>query len=586
MNYAVIGRRFDTSGKLYVDIDKVVESRILVQASSGGGKSYLIRKLLEECFGKVQIIVLDYEDDFSTLREKYDFVLFGEDRDYPVNVRYAEKMATTLLELNISAIISVYDLTPINRATFVKKFLDAMINAKRELWHPCIVVIDEAHIFAPEKGQSIAKDAVNSLLTRGRKRGYCGVLATQRLAKLDKDSAAECKNKFVGSCVLDVDRKRAGEELGFTKSEDVLSLRDLEPGEFFCFGPAINKQVTKIKVDKVKTSHISHSNFGKSVLPPPSKRIKEVLKEITNIPKEAEKEFQTIEDLRSEIIRLKRELAQKPKTVENKVVVDNKKVQEITARYNSIYKNYTELQRSLKNNSVLMLRAFEKEKSRLLKEIMQLFKTSTLEVEQLSVKDIEKFVKIVEETKSKVPDIVVPVNKNVFSADTVNLKKKAVSVGEYDVTTLKKCPREIATFLYQRMDKAYSKTQIAVFTNYSKRSSGFINALSTLRVQNLIVTDNEGIRWNDNIVLVGVDNNIVFSRNAWVEKLKKCPRSIYEFLLNNEGDSFTREYIADVTGYSVGSSGFINAVSLLNTLGLIEKTEGGVIKLNSELTEV
>ncbi len=77
-----------------------------------------------------------------------------------------------------------YELHHHERKHFVKLFLESMINAPKELWHPVMIVVDEAHVFAPEKGQSEAMDAVIDLATRGRKRGYCAVLATQRVSKL------------------------------------------------------------------------------------------------------------------------------------------------------------------------------------------------------------------------------------------------------------------------------------------------------------------------------------------------------------------------------------------------------------------
>ena len=57
------------------DLQYLVESRLLIQANSGGGKSYAIRRLIEQCYGQIQIIVLDLEGEFSTLREKYDFII-------------------------------------------------------------------------------------------------------------------------------------------------------------------------------------------------------------------------------------------------------------------------------------------------------------------------------------------------------------------------------------------------------------------------------------------------------------------------------------------------------------------------------
>lgn len=52
------------------------------------------------------------------------------------------------------------------------------------------------------------------LATRGRKRGYCLALATQCLSKLRKDAAVEMINKLIGRTGLDIDVKRAGDDLG------------------------------------------------------------------------------------------------------------------------------------------------------------------------------------------------------------------------------------------------------------------------------------------------------------------------------------------------------------------------------------
>jgi DNA helicase HerA-like ATPase len=69
-----------------VNLDVLVRTRGLITANSGGGKSYLIRKLLEEVYGKVQAIVIDPEGEFSTLREKYGYVLVGADGETPADV--------------------------------------------------------------------------------------------------------------------------------------------------------------------------------------------------------------------------------------------------------------------------------------------------------------------------------------------------------------------------------------------------------------------------------------------------------------------------------------------------------------------
>src|SRR5205809_2685236 len=238
-----------------IDLPTLLDTRLLVQTNSGGGKSWLLRRLLEQSHGKVQQIVIDLEGEFATLREQYDYVLAGKEGDTPADPKSAALLARKLLELNVSAIIDLYELHYQDRKHFVRLFLESMINAPKDLWHPCLVVIDEAHKFCPEKEQSEASSAVIDLATLGRKRGFCAILATQRLSKLHKDAAAECNNKLIGRTTLDVDMKRASEELGFTTKDQSLSLRNLSAGEFFAFGPAISPEVIKIAIGGVHTTH-------------------------------------------------------------------------------------------------------------------------------------------------------------------------------------------------------------------------------------------------------------------------------------------------------------------------------------------
>src|SRR5947207_1802430 len=81
-------------------------------------------------------------------------------------------------------------------------------------------------------GEAESTEAVIDLMSQGRKRSYCGILATQRLSKLHKDAEAETNNVLIGRTWLDLDQKRAGSLLGMER-KDQLQLRDLKSGEFF-----------------------------------------------------------------------------------------------------------------------------------------------------------------------------------------------------------------------------------------------------------------------------------------------------------------------------------------------------------------
>lgn len=297
-----------------IDLERLVEGRLMMQANSGAGKSWALRRLLEQTAGKIQHIVLDVEDEFHTLREKHDYILAGRDGgDCPADRRSAELLGRRLLELGMSAVISIYEMKPDEREEFVRLFLESLISAPRSLWHPALIIIDEAHMFCPEGGKSETTGAVVDLMARGRKRGYAGVLATQRISKINKDAIAEVNNKLIGRAALDIDMKRAADELGFSAKEKQLYLRTLPAGRFFAFGPALSGTVLEMTVGEVFTTHPKAGQRSAPATPPPDK-VRAVLEQLANLPHEAEEEAKTADELRAKVKQLEGELrkAQRP----------------------------------------------------------------------------------------------------------------------------------------------------------------------------------------------------------------------------------------------------------------------------------
>ena len=539
-----------------IDLPQMIDSRLLVQANSGGGKSWLIRRILEQSHGKVQQIILDPEGEFSTLREKYDYILAGKGGDVPTESRSAALLARKLLELNTSAIIDLYELPPQERKHFVKLFLDAMINAPKELWHHCIIVIDEAHVFAPEKDQSEASSAVIDLATRGRKRGFCAVLATQRISKLAKDAAAECNNKLIGRSAMDIDMKRAGEELGFTSKDQFLSLRSLEPGEFFAFGPAISTEVLKLKVGEVKTSHPKAGSRLLTKTTPPTDKIKKVLAKLTDLPAEAAKEAKTVEDLKAEIRELRRHRCEKgadPKEIERAVM-------EVRRSFDGERINFTK-------------------KVKLLQDALDKIFNLATHARELS---ITPPLKIMEFTLP--PITVINKEKLPFSKDLPG----GVMSFENDSQDIGICAKKIYSFLYKNSDRGFTKVQIGAVTGYSPKSGGFSNSIAKLNSLGLIKKSGELISmWaiNHNHLIEGEE----FSAEPrfWERKLGKCEIEVYKFLWDNPNKVFSKEEIAGSTSpvYSPSSGGFNNAVSRLNSIGLIRRENGG-LRVNPDLIDL
>lgn len=262
----------DDGPALGIDVTSLVDSRMLIQGNSGGGKSWLLRLLCERAADKVPVIVLDPEGEYASLREKLDLVLVGTGGEIAADTRSAGLLARKLVELEVSAVIDLYELKPHQRREYVKLFLEALVELPRALWHPTLVCLDEAHKFCPEKGtgEAVSTQAVIDLMSLGRKRGYAGVLATQRFSKLHNDAIAETNNVFIGRTWLDADQKRAGEYLGMAAA-DRRQLRELGKGEFYAFGPALSVGgVVRFKSGTVATTHPKPGERHK--LKPPRRR--------------------------------------------------------------------------------------------------------------------------------------------------------------------------------------------------------------------------------------------------------------------------------------------------------------------------
>jgi hypothetical protein len=248
--------------------------------------------------------------EFTTLREAFDFVICApQEGDAAATPDTAPVLARKLRELRVSAILDIHDLKAHDRQSFVRKFFEALMQAPRDHWNPALLILDEAHLFAPEQGKAESTAAVIDVATRGRKRGLALIAATQRLSKLHKDVAAELLNKLIGRTGLDVDVRRAGDELGMTARDAMTSLRDLQPGEFFAFGPALARSVTKIKIGEVRTTHPKVGDRLTIKTPAPSGKVLTILQELGDLPRAAVEEALTIDQLRADNEKHKRQLS-------------------------------------------------------------------------------------------------------------------------------------------------------------------------------------------------------------------------------------------------------------------------------------
>jgi len=248
-------------GAAVLDLEELLATRLLVQGNSGSGKSHLLRRLLEQSAPWVQQAVIDPEGDFVTLADRYGHVVVDAQR----GEADLQRIAARVRQHRVSVVLNLEGLDAEQQMRAAAAFLGGLFDADRDAWYPVLVVVDEAQLFAPtaagevsDEARKVSLGAMTNLMSRGRKRGLAGVIATQRLAKLAKNVAAEASNFLMGRTFLDIDMARAADLLGMERRQAEM-FRDLQSGHFIALGPALARRPLPVHIGPVETSARSTS---------------------------------------------------------------------------------------------------------------------------------------------------------------------------------------------------------------------------------------------------------------------------------------------------------------------------------------
>jgi hypothetical protein len=260
---AKIDMGFDSAGNpVVIDLEELLATRLLVQGNSGSGKSHLLRRLLEGSAGLVQQVVIDPEGDFVSLADAFGHIVVDA-AEYSMGE--VARVAARVREHRASVVLNLEELEIDDQMRCAATFLSSLFDAPRDQWYPVLTVVDEAQLFAPAAAGEVGEEArrtslaaMTNLMCRGRKRGLAGVIATQRLAKLAKNVAAEASNFLMGRTFLDIDMARAADLLGMDRRQ-ADTIRDLARGEFLALGPAITRRPISVRIGDVQTAAKSAS---------------------------------------------------------------------------------------------------------------------------------------------------------------------------------------------------------------------------------------------------------------------------------------------------------------------------------------
>jgi uncharacterized protein len=256
MTVAIEIGRTATGDPAALDLEELLATRLLVQGNSGSGKSHLLRRLLEQSAPWVQQTVIDPEGDFVTLAEQFGHIVIDAEEHTERGLQVAGERVRIH---RVSTVLNLEGLDAENQMRRASAFLNGLFEVGREHWYPMLVVVDEAQLFAPavagevsDEARKLSLGAMTNLMCRGRKRGLAGIIATQRLAKLAKNVAAEAANFLMGRTFLDIDMARAADLLGMERRQ-ADAFRDLQRGQFMALGSALSRRPISVEIGATDT---------------------------------------------------------------------------------------------------------------------------------------------------------------------------------------------------------------------------------------------------------------------------------------------------------------------------------------------
>ena len=226
-----------------------------VLGTSGYGKTNAIKGAVERLLARGErVVIVDPTGVWWGLRltrdgkrpSPYPLVIFGgRHADLPLDAGAGARVAQVLGTSTTPAILDTQQMSVAARTRFFTDFAEAILRENRGPLH---LIIDEAHLFAPQSGGHglvpALLHATNNLVALGRSAGLRIVLITQRAAKLHKDALSQATGLVVMGLIDPRDQKAAkawldGAPDQSMSREIVASLAGLPIGTGWIYAPQI-----------------------------------------------------------------------------------------------------------------------------------------------------------------------------------------------------------------------------------------------------------------------------------------------------------------------------------------------------------
>ena len=271
--------------------ERLIKRGLAVLGMRGSGKSYTCGVIAEELARVGQpFVVIDLMGEYYTLRERFPVLIVGlESTGYTdlsgLKPEHAEPLIRFVVENGVSLVLDLSQGTMAERVEFLADFLEAFYRVEEELRRPYVLIVDEAHRIAPEKGlprlERISKSLKRAyywlyeIAATGRHIGMGLVIAVRRPAEISKSILAQAEVKIVHKLVDPTDLRKLHEEGLPSELDD--EVRSLEPGEAVVLG------LGEPFITKVKERSCTHGGEAPLIKPVASPDLEKTIRALAKI---------------------------------------------------------------------------------------------------------------------------------------------------------------------------------------------------------------------------------------------------------------------------------------------------------------
>jgi hypothetical protein len=221
---------------------------------TGSGKSYAVRGLVEQLLDRGdRVCIIDPKGDWSGLKSSadgksagYPVIIFGGDHaDVPIDGHSGAAIGELVATGNRPCIIDLMHFSNADKARFAAAFMGELFRKNKGR---LTLVLEEAHEFAPQRPmgeETMLLHWTNKLLSQGRSRGVQVIMASQRPAKVHKDSLTQAQVLIAMRSIAVQDRDATKDWVDGVGDKDAArkvmdSLARLEVGTGWLYAPGSN----------------------------------------------------------------------------------------------------------------------------------------------------------------------------------------------------------------------------------------------------------------------------------------------------------------------------------------------------------